>query len=137
MNIHKIIRIYIFLSFLIVAILSNCNISLAATITYTYDSLNRVTKVDYGNGFTEDYTYDAAGNRLTLTVTAIEAGLMGDINKDDLIDISDVILILRMALQIDPIQSCSDINNDGIVDISDVILTLRMALGLDSLKQCT
>ena len=61
---------------------------------------------------------------------------MGDINNDGIVDISDVILILRMALQIDPIQPCSDINNDGIVDISDVILTLRMALGLDPLKQC-
>jgi hypothetical protein len=47
-----------------------------------------------------------------------------------------VILVLRMALKIDPVQPCSDLNNDGVVDISDVILTLRMALGLDSLKQC-
>src|SRR3990170_6791398 len=38
----------------------------AATITYTYDSLNRLTRVDYGNGYTIEYTYDAAGNRLTL-----------------------------------------------------------------------
>ena len=38
----------------------------AATITYTYDYLNRLTKVDYGNGDTIEYTYDAAGNRLTL-----------------------------------------------------------------------
>ncbi len=40
----------------------------AATVTYTYDSLNRVTSVDYGDGATEDYTYDAAGNRLTIMV---------------------------------------------------------------------
>jgi YD repeat-containing protein len=38
----------------------------AATITYTYDSHNRLTRVDYGNGDTIEYTYDAAGNRLTL-----------------------------------------------------------------------
>lgn len=107
----------------------------AANITYTYDSLNRVTSVDYGNGFKEEYTYDAAGNRLTMIISKSINQYMGDMNCDDLIDISDVILILRMALQIDPIQPCSDINNDGIVDISDVILTLRMALGLDSLKQ--
>jgi hypothetical protein len=67
----------------------------------------------------------------------IKTQLLGDINKDGVVDISDVILELRMALQIDPIQPCSDINNDGVVDISDVILTLRMALGLDQLKQCT
>ena len=29
-----------------------------------------------------------------------------------------------------------NINGDGVIDISDVILTLRMALGLDALKQC-
>jgi len=62
--------------------------------------------------------------------------LLGDINNDGIIDISDVILVLRMALKIDPIQPCSDINNDGVVDISDVILTLRMALKLDPLQQC-
>jgi YD repeat-containing protein len=40
----------------------------AATISYTYDNLNRLTQVDYGNGLTEQYTYDAAGNRLTRVV---------------------------------------------------------------------
>ena len=43
-----------------------------ATTSYTYDSLNRVTKVDYGDGLVMNYTYDAAGNRLTETATAPE-----------------------------------------------------------------
>jgi hypothetical protein len=64
------------------------------------------------------------------------SGINGDTNLDGQIDISDVILILRIALQLDPKSSCSDINNDLMVDISDVILTLRMALGLDPLKPC-
>jgi hypothetical protein len=41
-----------------------------------------------------------------------------------------------MALDLDADQACADINGDGIVDISDVIRTLRMALGLDSLEDC-
>jgi len=57
-------------------------------------------------------------------------------NKDNQVDIGDVILDLRIALGLDDPQPCSDINGDGYVDISDVILTLRMALGLDELKQC-
>lgn len=32
--------------------------------TYFYDSLNRLTNVDYGNGSVISYTYDAAGNRV-------------------------------------------------------------------------
>ena len=37
----------------------------AAQVSYAYDSLNRLTHVDYGNGSVINYTYDAAGNRLT------------------------------------------------------------------------
>jgi hypothetical protein len=67
------------------------------------------------------------------------AGLLADINKDGVVDISDVIFVLRCALEltIEPYCPCSDINEDGVIDISDVILTLRMALGIDPLKPCT
>lgn len=34
----------------------------AATATYTYDNLNRLTRVSYDNGKSINYTYDAAGN---------------------------------------------------------------------------
>jgi len=70
----------------------------------------------------------------------IEGQLLGDLNVDGVVDISDVILVLRCALilPIDPYQClpCGDISGEGSVDISDVILTLRMALGLDPLQPC-
>ena len=37
--------------------------------TYTYDNLNRLTKVVYNNGTTVAYTYDVLGNRLTKKVS--------------------------------------------------------------------
>ena len=37
--------------------------------TYTYDNLNRLTKVVYNNGTTITYTFDALGNRLSKKVT--------------------------------------------------------------------
>jgi YD repeat-containing protein len=52
-------------------VLISSHISLAATLTYTYDQLNRLTRVDYGNGITEQYTYDAAGNRLSLMTSGV------------------------------------------------------------------
>jgi hypothetical protein len=57
-------------------------------------------------------------------------------DEDRDVDISDVIRVLRMALDLDPDDVCADINGDGTVDISDVILTLRMALGLDGTVEC-
>ena len=34
------------------------------TITYAYDELNRLRRVEYGDGTVIEYTYDKAGNRL-------------------------------------------------------------------------
>ena len=41
----------------------------ASAQTYTYDNLNRLTKVVYDNDVTVTYTYDALGNRTKKTVT--------------------------------------------------------------------
>jgi hypothetical protein len=100
------------------------------------------TDVGLTNGTTYYYracAYDNAGNiSLGTTASAIpQPGYLGDINGDSKVDISDVILVLRIALKLDSLKPCSDINGDDTVDISDVILTLRMALGLDQLKPCT
>jgi uncharacterized repeat protein (TIGR01451 family) len=49
----------------------------AVTVQYTYDSLSRVTKADYGNDLVEEYTYDASGNRVTKTVTELDSDTDG------------------------------------------------------------
>jgi len=57
--------------------------------------------------------------------------MKGDINSDGKVDISDVILCLRMAIGLDPVNvNLADMNGDGEVDITDVILILRKAIGL-------
>ncbi len=56
----------------------------------------------------------------------------GNINSDSHIDISDVILCLRMVIGLDPVnKDLADMNRDNEVDIRDVILILRKAVGLD------
>ena len=42
---------------------------LAGSAQYTYDSLNRLIQVQYDDGATIQYTYDAVGNRLVKQVT--------------------------------------------------------------------
>ena len=57
--------------------------------------------------------------------------IKGDLNGDYEIDISDVILCLRMAIGLDQVNlETADMNGDNQVDISDVILVLRKAIGL-------
>jgi hypothetical protein len=73
---------------------------------------------------------------LMLIPSSVNAQYAGDINEDGVVDISDVILVLRMALDLDADIPCADIDGNGDVDISDVILTLRMALELDPLQDC-
>ena len=57
----------------------------------------------------------------------------GDINADEEVNITDVILCLRQAIGLDTVDlSLSDINGDEEVNITDVILVLRKAIGLDT-----
>jgi YD repeat-containing protein len=44
--------------------------ALSTTAQYAYDNLNRLVMVQYDDGTTIQYTYDAVGNRLTQEVTA-------------------------------------------------------------------
>jgi YD repeat-containing protein len=43
-------------------------VSYAETINYIYDELNRLKRVEYGDGTVVEYTYDKAGNRLEKTI---------------------------------------------------------------------
>ena len=39
-----------------------------ASVTYTYDTMNRLTRVAYPDGTTIAYAYDSAGNRLSQVI---------------------------------------------------------------------
>jgi YD repeat-containing protein len=57
----------------------------AQAITYNYDSLSRLTKVDYLNGKSITYSYDSAGNILS----TVSAGQSTDSDGDGVIDSED------------------------------------------------
>lgn len=72
---------------------------LAGTVTYQYDSLNRLVGVAYADGRSIAYAYDPAGNRTRTTVTGGEGP---DTDGDGIPDATD-----------------PDDDNDGVPDAQD------------------
>ena len=84
----------------------------ATAVTYTYDQLNRLTRVDYGEGAYIEYTYDSAGNITSVSVSPAEG--QGDSDEDGLDDDTEE------ALGTDPNKA--DTDNDGLSDGDEVNL---------------
>jgi len=58
------IRHGLFINIAVISLIFISVISYAETINYIYDELNRLKRVEYGDGTVIEYTYDNAGNRL-------------------------------------------------------------------------
>ena len=60
-------------SLAVAALLAATSLSAAETVTYTYDALGRVKKVEYvdgdNDGMKQTFTLDPAGNRENYTIT--------------------------------------------------------------------
>lgn len=56
---------------------------------------------------------------------------MGDVNKDDILDVEDVNSIVNMILMLDSPKMIADLNGDGIVDVEDVNLLINKILKLE------
>jgi subtilisin family serine protease len=55
--------------------------------------------------------------------------ILGDLNGDGILDISDIIIMIDMVLGNQPFDvQCGDMNGDGILDISDIILLIQTVL---------
>jgi YD repeat-containing protein len=111
-----------------------CSQAFANSVSYTYDSLNRLTSIIYGNGDTLSYTYDAAGNRLSYTSTNAPIFLIpGDLNNDGGVDLADAIIafkvIIRMkstGLRADYTTTTQiDVNGNNRVGIEELIYILQ------------
>ncbi|HOK80232.1 MAG TPA: cohesin domain-containing protein [bacterium] len=95
--------------------------------------------------FTDCKLSNKMGGAIPVTTVdgSFKVGLKGDINQDGFLDITDVILCLRMVIELDitvggqsysspyteELKWAADMNNDGI-DITDVISMLRKAISL-------
>ena len=57
------------------------------------------------------------------------AGMPGDVNMDDIINILDVIVIINMILGVEDQNTLADLNGDGSINIQDIILVINLILG--------
>lgn len=59
-------------------------------------------------------------------------GATGDINENGIVDMSDAVIALRMAMSIiEPYNvAAGDINGNGSIDMTDAIVILRMSMGI-------
>ena len=99
--------------------------SQAARVSYSYDSLNRVTSMIYGSRRIE-YSYDSAGN-ITRVVTP--PVIPGDINNNGSVELDDAILVSQILISILPRETViveADVNTDQKIGIAEVIYILRV-----------
>lgn len=100
--------------------------------TYSYDNLNRLTKVIYGNGITVTYGYDALGNRTSKKVTGggTVSPIPGDVNGDGVVTAADVTAIYDYLLNgITTNLKYGDVNGDGLITAADVTMIYNILLG--------
>ena len=91
-----------------------------------------------------DYTLELKKNLLTLAGTydevrcddtdatlTVMAYILGDVNGDGVVTVTDVVLTVQRVLDLDPdpfIFDAADVNRDGDITVTDVVLIARMVL---------
>lgn len=65
----------------------------------------------------------------TFSVNIKDDILVGDVNGDGEVDISDVVVLVNMILGSTEKNASADVNDDGEVDISDVVALVNIILG--------
>jgi len=58
----------------------------------------------------------------------MHTGMLGDLNKDEILNILDIIIMVNIILELDDYESLADMNEDGIVNILDVITLINAIL---------
>ena len=96
--------------------------------TYTYDSNNRLSKVEYANGITVTYFYDVLGNRIGKKVAKSSEipdnpneAYDYDVNGDDMVNVKDIVDLVNYRNGNSTLNaSAADVNGDGTVDENDI-----------------
>lgn len=86
-----------------------------ATLTVSAFSLNAYETADYWSKF-----------------TTIDGFLQGELNRDGVVDVSDVTILIGAVLNSTPVNlGAADMNSDGIIDVADVTALINLVLNGD------
>ena len=108
----------------------------SATLSYQYDNLNRLIRVHYEGGTVITYSYDAAGNRLSMDIVVNGMPLMGDLDDDGFINLGDAIVALQVLSNVETTirsnysTSGADIGGNQKIGLEEVIYILQKVSGL-------
>lgn len=106
---------------------------------YYIDTDNKIKKLDEGSSIKAFRAYLSSNgetiNSFTIDGVAIDTnGLLGDVNGDGLVNITDVVLLVEHILNIENpsfIRENADINSDNTINITDATLLVNIILEHD------
>ena len=78
-------------------------------------------------------TYQNVSADSTVTAVYTANGIMGDVDGDGNVSMADALTILRMAMDILPVenQQIADVDGDGFITSMDALLALRFAMHIE------
>ena len=82
-----------------------------------------------------DLTNDGSVDQYDLNLLQIifddSTGILGDVNQDGVVNVSDVVAIVNYIISDDELNDIvgADLNQDGIVNVSDVISIVNQIIG--------
>ena len=75
-----------------------------------------------------DVNSTGAVREVTLSASATDGKVFGDVNADGVWDVTDVTSIINMILETDVTNPIADVNESGIIDVSDVTAVINHIL---------
>ena len=104
----------------------------SGTIKLTSNTLT--VKDDKGNLYTLELNDTDINVIIDAAVDPSTTPMLGDVNGDGVVDLTDAVMILYASLGVDQEnynKDAADVNEDGIVDVSDAIFVVNMSLDAD------
>jgi hypothetical protein len=66
----------------------------------------------------------------TITVTEESPIVVGDVNRDGKVDISDIVAIINTIAGNSTYKDTANVNNDTAIDISDIVTVINIIAGM-------